>query len=175
MTPTFLDNVNKFIIFVIQISFISPERNRYQSIRRVLTLRVPRQHANAGYTPKASAPNGTGGNFKGYVPVEIAESESGSVKGPWTLKATIGNGDFNPSPFVFPNGTTVMMWRHLARVHLVGPTATFQGPFLFNGSDSACPPPPPHHQRSLQARLLLLNGQDAVVGICSLKKLTIVA
>lgn len=143
MTPTFLDNVNKFIIFVIQISFISPERNRYQSIRRVLTLRVPRQHANAGYTPKASAPNGTGGNFKGYVPVEIAESESGSVKGPWTLKATIGNGDFNPSPFVFPNGTTVMMWRHLARVHLVGPTATFQGPFLFNGSDSACPPPPP--------------------------------
>ena len=62
------------------------------------------------YTPKAAPPNGTGGNFKHYVPVEIASSASEA--GPWVLEATIGNGDFNPSPLLLPNGTVrVAAWR----------------------------------------------------------------
>ena len=111
------------------------------SIGNTSSSHKPRLDCKGGYTPKATAPNGTGGNFRGYVPVEIAEADL--VGGPWTLKETIGNGDFNPSPLVLSNGTTLMMWRHLARVHLVGPAPTYAGPFLFNGSDSACPPPLP--------------------------------
>ena len=103
---------------------------------------------------QAAPPNGTGGNFKGYVPVEIAASDK--VAGPWELKATIGNGDFNPSPLLFPNGTTVMMWRHLARVHLVGPVQTWAGPFHFNGSDAACL----NAASSISSSLLPAAGED---------------
>lgn len=40
---------------------------------------------------------------------------------------------------MLPNGTTLLMWRHLARVHMVR-AAHWTGPFAFNGSDGACPP-----------------------------------
>jgi hypothetical protein len=96
----------------------------------------PRLDCQAGYTPHAPPPNGTGGNFKRYVPVEIAQASS--LTGVWSLRATIGNGDFNPAPLLFPNGTAAVMWRHLARVHMVV-GGTWRGPFPFNGSDARCP------------------------------------
>ena len=72
------------------------------------------------YTPKTPPPNGTGGNFIGFVPVSVrsVRNITASSKG-WALNSTFGNGDFNPAPWVFPNGTTLLMWRHLARVHMV--------------------------------------------------------
>ena len=91
----------------------------------------PRTDCARGYTPSHG-----GGRFSGFVPVEAASSSS--LAGPWTLRATIGNGDFNPSPLVLPNGTTLLMWRHLARVHMVR-APSYRGPFAFNGSDGACP------------------------------------
>jgi len=66
-----------------------------------------------GYTPNSAAPNGTGGNFKGYVPVEVAIGTALTADEDWRVVATLGSGDFNPSPLVFPNGTTLLMWRHL--------------------------------------------------------------
>ena len=56
----------------------------------------------------------------------------------WSVIATLGSGDFNPSPLVFANGTTLLMWRHLARVHMLR-AAQPVGPFAFNGSDNGCP------------------------------------
>jgi hypothetical protein len=106
------------------------------SIGNKSSTKPPRPDCSQGYTPKGPAPNGTGGNFHGYVPVEVAVSSAG-VAGPYVLNSTVGNGDFNPSPFVFPNGTTLLMWRHLARVHLVT-APSWAGPFLFNGSDGSC-------------------------------------
>ena len=72
------------------------------------------------YTPKAPPPNGTGGNFIGFVPVSVRTARSLTASGDnWKLNSTFGNGDFNPAPMVFENGTTLLMWRHLARVHMV--------------------------------------------------------
>ena len=34
----------------------------------------PRTDCVGGYTPNSAAPTGTGGNFKGYVPVEVHEA-----------------------------------------------------------------------------------------------------
>jgi hypothetical protein len=49
-------------------------------------------------------------SFDGPVPVEIYHAQH--LTGPWESMGTaIGQGDINPAPFVFPNGTTVMMWR----------------------------------------------------------------
>jgi len=97
----------------------------------------PRTDCVGGYTPNSAAPTGTGGNFKGYVPVEVAISPALTADDDWRVVATLGSGDFNPSPLVFPNGTTLLMWRHLARVHMVRANH-WTGPFAFNGSDS-CP------------------------------------
>jgi hypothetical protein len=103
----------------------------------------------SGYTPSAAPPAGTGGNFKGPVPVQVARGTGSLTAGAaaWRIQATLGSGDFNPSPLVLPNGTTLLMWRHLARVHMVR-AASYEGPFALNGSDGACPPfnasvPPP--------------------------------
>jgi len=96
----------------------------------------PRTDCREGYTPKAHPPKGTGGNFHGFVPVEIRSSDN-LTSDSWTLESTIGNGDFNPAGYVFPNGSTILMWRHLARTHMVSAT-DFRGPFAFNGSDQSC-------------------------------------
>ena len=138
----------------------------------------PRTDCAGGYTPKAApANNKTGGNFKHAVPVEIASTHNLTADD-WTLVATIGNGDFNPSPLVsrsvpvpapwlwgrgyhnaislslgdqhahpphrtprqvLPNGTTLLMWRHLARTHMVS-APSWRGAYAFNGSDRSCPP-----------------------------------
>ena len=105
------------------------------SIGNTSSTKPPRMDCREGYTPAGPAPNGTGGNFKGYVPVSVSTADS--LTGKWTLNSTFGNGDFNPSPFVFRNGTTLLMWRHLARVHMVR-AADIGGPFAFNGSDQRC-------------------------------------
>lgn len=109
------------------------------SIGNTSSTKPARTDCVAGYTPAHAAPNGTGGNFKAYVPVSV--SVSSSLMGPWKLVSTFGNGDFNPAPFVFRNGTTLLMWRHLARVHMVRAAGAlgFGGPFAFNGSDNGCP------------------------------------
>ena len=168
----------------------------------------PRTDCAGGYTPKAAPANHkTGGNFKHAVPVEIASTRNLTADD-WTLMATIGNGDFNPSPLVcrslaflfrhrgcgataitpavlsmswppspqrarslflsvciclslslsgrpacsfpaphhglsprqvLPNGTTLLMWRHLARTHMVL-APSWRGGYAFNGSDRSCPP-----------------------------------
>ena len=112
------------------------------SIGNSSSSNAPRPDCKAGYTSKASPPNGTGGNFKHYVPVEIASRSalSGAKEEKWKLEATIGNGDFNPSPLAMPNGSTLLMWRHLARAHMVS-ASSWRGPYAFNGSDGGCPSP----------------------------------
>ena len=113
------------------------------SIGNSSSSNAPRPDCMNGYTPKASPPNGTGGNFKHFVPVEIASRSSLTGKDAaekWKLEATIGNGDFNPSPLAMPNGSTLLMWRHLARAHMVS-APSWKGPFPFNGSDAGCPSP----------------------------------
>ena len=96
-----------------------------------------RTDCQEGYTPAAAPPNGTGGNFKAFVPVSVRTAVS-LASDRWSLESTFGNGDFNPSPLTFANGTTLLMWRHLARVHMVR-APDIGGPFAFNGSDSRCP------------------------------------
>ena len=105
------------------------------SIGNTSSTKPARTDCKEGYTPKAAPPNGTGGNFVGFVPVSVSTSDS--LTGKWVLNSTFGNGDFNPAPFVFANGTTLLMWRHLARVHMVR-SPDVGGPFAFNGSDNGC-------------------------------------
>ena len=106
------------------------------SIGNASSSKPPRTDCVEGYSPSGAPPPGTGGNFVGFVPVSV--STAATLTGEWTLQSTFGNGDFNPSPLVFPNGTTLLMWRHLARVHMVR-ADDIGGPFAFNGSDSGCP------------------------------------
>eukprot|EP01044_Picomonas_judraskeda_P000583 COSAG03_NODE_26_length_19032_cov_87.110812_19_plen_309_part_00 len=90
------------------------------SIGNRSSTRPPRTDCKDGYTPNAPAPNGTGGNFIGFVPVSVRTARNLTASGDnWKLNSTFGNGDFNPAPMVFENGTTLLMWRHLARVHMV--------------------------------------------------------
>lgn len=81
----------------------------------------PKKGCRDGYTcdPEIC---GAAPSFSGAVPVEVYESAS--LLGPWNRSlAPVGEGDLNPAPLVFPNGSTVMMWRggdawlhvHLAR------------------------------------------------------------
>jgi hypothetical protein len=106
------------------------------SIGNTSSTLPPRTDCDGGYTPKKPSPNGTGGNFRGFVPVEIASSDS-LTSDQWKLEATVGNGDFNPAGIVFLNGSSILMWRHLARVHMVSANS-WRGPFAFNGSDGRC-------------------------------------
>ena len=69
--------------------------------------------------------------------LQVAINSDLTADNAWSVVATLGSGDFNPSPLVFPNGTTLLMWRHLARVHMVR-AANWKGPFAFNGSDTGC-------------------------------------
>ena len=111
------------------------------SIGNASSSNAPRPDCAGGYTSAGAPPNGTGGNFKHYVPVEIRSSPAlTAAAGKWALRATIGNGDFNPSPLLLPNGSALLMWRHLARTHMVA-AASWAGPYAFNGSDGACPLP----------------------------------
>ena len=103
------------------------------SIGNTSSTNPPRTDCSQGYSPSGAPPNGTGGHFHGYVPVEVRSSDN-LTGDAWRLESTIGNGDFNPAGFIFPNGSSVLMWRHLARVHLVSATS-WRGPFAFNGSD----------------------------------------
>eukprot|EP00937_MAST-01D_sp_MAST-1D-sp2_P007456 g7456.t1 len=109
------------------------------SIGNSSSSNAPRPDCAGGYTPRTSPPNGTGGNFKRFVPVEIRSAPTLTDDHAWTLRATIGNGDFNPSPLLLPNGSALLMWRHLARAHMVG-APSWRGPYAFNGSDGGCPP-----------------------------------
>ena len=81
----------------------------------------PKKGCMDGYTCNPEICGATP-SFSGAVPVEVYESAS--LLGPWNRSlAPVGEGDLNPAPRVFPNGSTVMMWRggdawfhvHLAR------------------------------------------------------------
>lgn len=95
----------------------------------------PRADCKDGYTPKQG-----GGHFKGSVPVEIYVSKKLSEG--WTkIDHPIGEGDINPAPFVFPNGTTVMMWRGgdaWYHVHL-SQAKNWNGVYSYNGTGTIFP------------------------------------
>ena len=104
----------------------------------------PRLDCQEGYTPDRSSRDdvttSAGVGFSGPVPVTIFTAKT--LTGAWTpLPAPIGQGDINPAPLVFPNGTTVMMWRggdewyhvHLARA------ASWKGGYGFNGTGTIFP------------------------------------
>lgn len=104
----------------------------------------PVQGCHEGYSPTrrlvGESRNGGSVGFSGPVPVTVFVSKT--LTGKWKpLAQAIGQGDINPAPLVFDNGTTVMMWRggdawyhvHLARAD------SWNGTYSYNGTGTIFP------------------------------------
>ena len=95
-----------------------------------------RNDCSDGYTPQSGGPS-----FSGPVPVEIYTADK--LTGPWDRSlAPAGDGDINPAPLVFRNGTAVMMWRGgdaWFHVHLARAQSWDAVPYAYNGSGTIFP------------------------------------
>jgi hypothetical protein len=60
------------------------------------------------------------GLVPGFSPaVRILRQPAGNVSAPWTaLGQDLGKGDINPSPYVFSNGSAMLLWRTWPEIHL---------------------------------------------------------
>ena len=109
------------------------------SIGRANSSDPPRTDCLNGYTPE-----GGGGGFRNAVPVDLMLSKNASTLLDFDppIPIPVGDGDINPAPFIFPNGTTVMMWRGgdaWFHVHLARSSSYLKTPYTFNGTGTIFP------------------------------------